>query len=234
MLAYRQTELEDFLHLSTYELIKSEPKWRLDTRQLTETVNQQTRATDQTVRERIDKEKLDEPTVVGTGKPEGVKKARRTIVELSVKEKEIEKEQAALTSYLDSLTQKSQLGIRAIEEGSKRTRAMQEAVDDELMGKDTSGMYVATRGYWELRKKRVLQLIVALDVQKELDKLAATVEAAQASVAEEAAVASAEETVQFEDAAGALEDEGWEEEDDEVEGYNGSEEEFDARVRSEE
>ena len=112
--------------------------------------------------------------------------------------------------------------------------AMQEAVDDELMGKDTSGMDVATRGYWELRKKHVLQHIVALNVQKELDKLAASVEAAQASVAEEAAVASAEETVEFEDAGGALEDEGWEEEDDEFEGYYGSEEEFDARVRSEE
>ena len=54
-------------------------------------------------------------------------------------------------------------------------------------------------------------------------------------------MASAEETVttpyedvQFEDAGGAQEDEGWEEEAAGFEGYNGSEEEFDARVRSEE
>ena len=55
---------------------------------------------------------------------------------------------------------------------------MQEAVDDELIGKDTSGMDVATRGYSELRKKHVIQHIVALEAQKEQDILAATVVAA--------------------------------------------------------
>ena len=56
-----------FPHLSTYELIKDEPKWHLDTDQLVETVRRRTAAARQTVRQRLDREKAKEPTVVGVG-----------------------------------------------------------------------------------------------------------------------------------------------------------------------
>ena len=159
MLLYRRTEIHPFPHLSTYELIKDEPKWHLDTEQLAETVKRRAAAARQTVRQQLDREKAKEPTgrfLVGTKKPEGVKKARRTIAEMSVKEKEIAREEAALKTYLDALTQKGQLGRSVVVEGSKRTKAMQEAVDDELMGTDTTGMDEASRGYYELRKKHAI------------------------------------------------------------------------------
>ena len=79
-------------------------------------------------------------------------------------------------------------------EGSKRTRAMQEAVDDELMGTDTTGMDEASRGYHELRKKHAIEHIVALEKEKELERKAATVAAAQVSLEEDAGLASATDT----------------------------------------
>ena len=166
MLLYRGTEIHPFPHLSTHELIKDEPKWHLDCEQLAETVGCRTSVARLTVRQQLDREKAKEPTVVGTKKPKGVKKARRTIAEMSVKEKEIAREEAALQTYLDALTQKGQLGRSVVAEGSKRTRAMQEAVEDELMGTDTTGMDEASRGYYELRKKHAIEHILALEKEK--------------------------------------------------------------------
>ena len=35
---YRTYETKDFPHLTTYDIVKDEPKWRLDTQQLRSTV----------------------------------------------------------------------------------------------------------------------------------------------------------------------------------------------------
>ena len=85
------------------------------------------------MRERLAREAAKEPTVIGTDKPEGQKKARRTMAGVSAKDKEIAEKEAALKSYLDALTKKKKIGITVVlMEGTKRTRAMQEAVDDDL------------------------------------------------------------------------------------------------------
>ena len=51
-------------------------------------------------------------------------------------------------------------------EGSKRTRAMQEAVDDDLMRTDTTAMDAATRGFFELRKKHALENLMEVDEER--------------------------------------------------------------------
>ena len=252
MKLYKQTKSANFQFLSTYQLIKDQPKWRLDVAQLRETVEQQTGAAQQTVRERLAREAAKEPTVIGTDKPEGQKKARRTMAEVSAKDKEIAEKEAALKSYLDALTEKKQLGITVLMEGSKRTRAMQEAVDDDLMRTDTTAMDAATRGFFELRKKHALENLMEVDEERTRVRLAKAQAIAARTTATPATASNTEPatatpaTASNTDPATATEVERVvqnlesDEEGDGVdvrefpEGYNGSEEEFDARVRDEE
>ena len=173
MKAYKDDEGHDFAHLTTYDILKDEPKWHLDVAQLRDTVQQQTGAAEQTVRQRLERETEREPTVARTGKPKGVKKARRTTAEMSAKEKEICKEEQSLSKYLDALTQKGRLGISTMLEGSKRTQVMQDALDHDIMKTDTTGMDAVTRVYYELRKKHVVARLLAFDTQTEQDRIAA-------------------------------------------------------------
>ena len=60
---------------------------------------------------------------------------------------------------------------------------MQEVVDDNLMGTDTTSMDEATRGYYEVRKKHAIEHLLALETEKQLDKEDATVAAVEVSLA---------------------------------------------------
>ena len=175
MKAYKDDEGHDFAHLTTYNILKDEPKWHLDVAQLRDTVQQQAGAAEQTVRQRLERETEREPTVAGTGKPEGVKKARRTTAEMSAKEKETLKEEQSLSKYLDALSQKGKLGISTMLEGSKRTQVMQEALDHDIMKTDTTGMDAVARVYYELKRKHAVARLLALDAQMEEDRIAAEV-----------------------------------------------------------
>ena len=244
MKMYRTFEPKDFPHITTYDLIKEEPKWCLDTQQLRTTVQQRAGAAVGTVRARLEKEKVKEPTVAGTKKPEGVKRARRTMKEMSQKEKEVVKEEAALSKYLESLTKKGHLGVTILSEGRERTRVLQERVDDELMAIDTTGMSEAKKEYYELRQNFAMERLHALQAQKLQERIDAT-EAAVTAAAAAAAIASlasggasatdrstdpVEGEVEREDDRDE-EDDG-DEDEEENEGFNGSEEEFEARVRN--
>ena len=229
--AYKDSEGHDFAHLTTYDILKDEPKWHLDVAQLRDTLQQQTEAAQQTVRSRLEREAEKEPTVAGTGKPEGVKKARRTTVELSAKEKEIAKEEQALVRYLDALTHKGKLGISVLLEGSRRTQVMQDAVDNDIMKTDTTGMDAVTRGYYEMKKKHAVARLVALDEQTELERTAA--ELLRAVGVAGGGSGTGTRT--------ATEDEEQEEADADVDeeeglavGHNGSDEEFYSNARDEE
>ena len=166
---YKRTERSDFAHLTTYKVVKDQPKWRLDVEQLMRTVRDQTGAAvqseeaDQAERERIERGVPKTPTSVGTNKPEGVKRARRTMAEMAGKAKEVVKEEAALSQYLDALSQRKQLGITIVAEGRDRTRAMQEKVDDDLMRTDTTDMDEKTARWFELRKKHALKRLEEQD-----------------------------------------------------------------------
>ena len=245
---YLKRELSEFEHHTTYLLIKDEPKWKLDVKQTEETMNRQTNAAQDSVRERIERAKAKEPTVAGTKKPEGIKKARKTMVEISAKEKEVAREQAALTSYLDGIAQKGQLGVNVVAGGLKRIRVMQEELDDKLMDRDTSGMDEITKGYFELRKKHAMERLLAVEVEMEKERVAArlprpqpTVTPTGTSTATHTPTATPTprptptptptptdpDRVIFEVVDS-------DEDSDDEEGFNGSEEEFAARVRDEE
>ena len=227
---YLKKELGEFEHFTTYQLIKNEPKWKSDVQQTEDTVIRQTAAAEESVRERIERAKAKEPTVAGTKKPEGLKKARRTMAEIAVKEKEAAREQAALTSYLDGIAQKGQLGVTVVDGGLKRSRVMQEEIDDKLMDRDTSGMDAMAKSYFELRKKHAVERLVAVEVELEKERVAATLRRASPTATPTATVtATATPTdpakVYFE----VVDSDG-----DSDDGFNGLEEEFAARVRDEE
>ena len=96
------------------------------------------------------------------------------MAEIAVKEKEAAREQAALTSYLDGIAQKGQLGVTVVDGGLKRSRVMQEEIDDKLMDRDTSGMDAMAKSYFELRKKHAVERLVAVEVELEKERVAAT------------------------------------------------------------
>ena len=174
------------------------------------------------------------------------------MAEVSIKDKEITEKEAALKSFLDALTEKKQLGISVLMEGTKRTRAMQEVVDDELMRTDTAAMDDATRGFFGLRKRHALENLMDVHEERVAARLAkaqaqaqaarTTATPATASITEPAtdtpATTSNTEPAKNteEERVVDLESEQGEEEDfrEVSEGYNGSEDEFDARVRDEE
>lgn len=83
MLLYRREKKGAvFPYLSLYKILKPEPKWQLDTHQHAETARQRAGLASQaTIQARIVRIADREPTVAGTKKPEGVKKARRTMAE---------------------------------------------------------------------------------------------------------------------------------------------------------
>ena len=233
MIAYRRTEAQDFAFISVYNIVREEPKWHLDVAQLENSISQQTGAAKQTVIELLERETEREPTVVGTRKPEGQKKARRTMAEMSGKDKEIAKEEAELSAYLDAISQRSKISLSALAKGNDRTRAIQCASDDKIMFMDTTGMDDRTRGYYELRRKHAEEHIQLVEAQKEEERNIG----AEALLAAEAAIAAEETGTQTADDR-STEEEGEGEEpelsDKDGEGFNGSEEEFDARVRNEE
>ena len=155
---------------------------------------------------------------------------------MSAKDKEKVKEEEALNKYLHALTQKGKLGINVLIEGTKRTHAMQGAVDDELMRTDTTGMDTASRGFFELCKKYAIQHLHALVAQHVCESVAQTeaMEAEAAVVASTTDTSTAIEEDRVEDELENEEEQGGEGEAGVGEGYNGSKEEFDARVRDEE
>ena len=73
-----------------------------------------------TIQSRLDRVAEKEPTVVGTGKPEGVKKARRSLGEVVVKEREEVESEDALSAYLAAFTQKEQIGRTVLAEGNRQ------------------------------------------------------------------------------------------------------------------
>ena len=213
-------------------------------------MNRQTNVAQESVRERIERAKAKEPTVARTKKPKSIKKSRKTMVEISVKKKEVAREQAALTSYLDGFAKKGQLGVSVVAGGLKRSRMMQEEVDDKLMDRDTSRMNDITKGYFELRKKHAMERLLAVEVELEKERIAAALPRASPTVTPTAtstatptptptptATATATAT-----AIATPTDSDWvyfevvdsDGDSDNEEGFNGSEEDFAARVRFEE
>ena len=234
MTAFRRTEIHDFPFISTYNILKDEPKWHLDVAQMVNTVNQQTGAAKKTVIELLAREAEKEPTVVGTRKPEGQKKARRTMTEMSAKDKEIEKEEAELSGYLDAISQRSRISIAALARGSDRTKAIRSATDDKIMFMNTTGMDAETLGYHQLRRKHALEHVQQVEENKEAERNASRKAILAMEALAAAADAAARAATECERRVEEEEEDGDEETESEenAEGFNGSQEEFDARVRS--
>ena len=129
--------------------------------------------------------------MTGTGKPQGVMEARRLMGELVEKEKEIAKEEKNFTAILETFTQKQQLVRTVLVESARRTKALQEDVNDRMMRTDTTGMDLDTKSYIETRQRHILEDLRALDAQMELERKAAAVAATAAPLAEAAASAAA-------------------------------------------
>ena len=218
MLAYRrESKGKKFLYLSLYKILKVEPKWQLDVAQQTETARQRAGLASQaTIQARIERIAEREPTIASTKKPEGVKKARRSMAELVVKNKEERETEDALSAYLAAFTQKEQLGKTAMSEGARRTDvlarnviARTEATDDELMRTDTTGMDEETLAYFKIRKRHCVGRLLVKDRQDLKDREAARMADVVAAAAEaEAEAAAALASAYFPMALSDDEDEG--------------------------
>ena len=234
MKAYRMLEKSEFPFLTTYNLIKDKEKWKLDIYQMTKGVEQQTGAARRAVVELLERETERAPTVAGTRKPEGIKKARRTIAEMSAKDKEIAKEEAEIEAVLEAVSARGKVSMTALAQGIIRSRAMQSRADDHIMSVDTTGMDEERVEYYSLRRKHALAHARQWEAEKEEQRKSAREE----MLATDAALAAETERVRkaFEERIEEEEEEEGEEEDSDMnqekEGWNGSEEEFDALVRN--
>ena len=200
MLAYRrENKGKEFPFLSLYKILKVEPKWQLDVEQHKETARQRAGLASQaTIQARIERIAERQPTVAGTKKPEGVKRARKTMAELVGKNKEEQATEDELSAYLAAFTQKEQLGRTVLKEGSRRTDALarsarndQEANDDNLMRTDTTGMDEESIAYFKIKKRRCVERLLEQDRQDVMDKEVARIAAVFAAAAEvEAEVAA--------------------------------------------
>ena len=169
MSAYMKNPLHKhkFPHLSTYELIKGEPKWKVECEKVVREARQASEATVETVIEQLDRQ-VDAPTCASTKKPEGVKRARRSMNELAVMDREIAKVERKMESWLDSYTHRKELATIVIAAADRRSRSLQDTANDKIWPISTSGMEGDELEYYLERKMHALQ-----DVRRETKKRAA-------------------------------------------------------------
>ena len=171
--AYRTAKSKDFPFLTTYRILKNQPKWKLDVEQHRALAAQRNGTAQQTpLATRLARQQESAPTVASTDKPQGVKRARRTMVEFAAKEKEEAKNENMLTAYLEAFQKRAAIGYSVMGEGGKRTAAIQynvvvqqEINDDALIGKDTSNMGEDEKTYFQIRKQHVIARLLAKDHQ---------------------------------------------------------------------
>ena len=171
MKAYRTAKSKTFPYLSTYRILKVQPKWKLDVAQAQQTRDVRNGISQQTpIRERLARMKDKEPTVKGTKKPLGVKKARATILAIASKVTEDEKRTNCLTAYLEHFTKRAKIGQTVMGESSKRTAAIvfnaqvqDETNDDAIVSKDLSTLDEEAKTYYIIRRQHVIAKLLAKD-----------------------------------------------------------------------
>ena len=175
-----------FEFLSTYDLIKENEKFRLDISSLVKGMEQQTGAARRCVAELLEREIGSAPTVASTGKPEGVKKARRTMAEQKEKAKEIAIEEARLEAVVEELTHRRKNQTAAVAQGIIRDRVLQNQTDAAIFAVDMTDMDAMSVEFYTLRRKAALEHAREWEVEKEQARNSAR----DAMLAAEAALAA--------------------------------------------
>ena len=236
--AYKKEEKNAvFPFVDTYNNIKDNPKFRVDVAQLVRGLEQETGASRRCMVELLEREKVSAPSVASTGKPEGIKKARRTTAEVAALEKEIAKEEGRLEVAIEDLTHRGKNFVTALAQSVVKSQALQSQVDVHIMSVDTTGMEPDMVEYYTLMKRAALHHAR----QWEAERVAERNSAREGILASEAALAAEAERAR----RAQVEDSGEEERGEEGrrgEGEEGgeerelvdSDEEFYRRVNSEE
>ena len=171
-----------FPYHTTYEVVKDQPKWLLEHEKIMAEVDRSAKVARESVPEHL--ERVGVVSVASVKKPEGVKKARRSMAELGEKVKEEKKEEDTMRHWLDTYTQKKELAKIVLASADRRSRADQDTANDLIMKTDMSRMTGERLKYYQDRQTLAIQ-----DVRRELKRRVAeeASEVLEASVAAKAA-----------------------------------------------
>ena len=192
--AYMRTALfpTPFDHISTYNQIKDQPRWRLYNEEIEALARKAKEVVEPTMREKIMRRRITSVTAASTDKPEGVKKARRSQLELVAKMAEEVQEEEVMTAWMEVETDRKRIAKRVLEASWARTRAMQEKVNEKSMGTVLHGMTGDELQLHTLRKKHAMQEILKEESRREAEIADAAAEVrATADAADAAARAAA-------------------------------------------
>ena len=191
--AYMRTALfpTPFDHISTYEHVKDQPRWRLYNEEIDALARKAKDVVAPTVREKIQRQMITGVTAASTDKPEGVKKARRSQLELVAKIAEEVQEEAVMIAWMEVQTDRKRIAKRVLEASWGRTRAMQDKVNEKAMRTDLDGMTGDELQYHSLRKKHAMQDILREESRREAAIADAAAEVRAAADAADAAARAA-------------------------------------------
>ena len=127
-----------FPYLTTYELIKEQPKWLLEHKKIMEDVAKVARAAKESVPMQL--ARVVDATVASTKKPEGVNKSKKSRTELGSKKEEEKMVEEHMETWLDNFTRRKELAKIVLAAANRRSRADQETANDAIVDKDVTGM----------------------------------------------------------------------------------------------
>lgn len=178
-----------FKHTDLYDEIRENPKFLIDMSSIVTALEVQTGAQRNFIPQLLKRAAENNPTVVGTGKPEGIKKARRTLLELKEKAKWLEIESKRLHVLADELSARKvqygeafKLGEKKVLVAQEAARVAQAAADFAVMTMDTTDMDDFTFDWYEKSRIAIQGRADAALVHMEVQRAVAA-ELARANIA---------------------------------------------------
>lgn len=190
---YNEENTAPFSLMEEYEVLAKYPKWMLDTIGDKEQADRRAGIAQETpVAERVRRMAQASPTVANTDKPEGVKKARRTMREIRDTEKELAVEEKRLGEYIEQFSRQAEIQIESLKEQSLLREQLERSSDNNILLTDTSGMSPEKLAVYSLLLKSSMDSIVARSRRDEELNTAAIAAAAIAAADAAAAVVDAD------------------------------------------